>query len=928
MPTSDFFPGSPVRSDEDYVDISGSPLLISGQLSEGTLRPIQLSTRISQVRVPVPTQPYEAWITAIVQLEARIALAARFLGFLAAKLNETQRSGRIASAADQRRHSVASRESSRSTSPSQKPGAMTHESNILQCAWAAFNQQFLVRQLTDLHKVTATFDSDLRTEVLRSYYDALVVLERAAGSGEGAVQKPALQTPLLLSLAAKKQAGIFAIFGGQGNNEVYFDELQELFNTYRPLVAPLLQAATEQLQALIEEATLNGFESYYVHQADVFGWLTGRTAKPPTSYLASIPLSLPLIGLTQLTQFLVSCRASGLSPGQFRDRVLGATGHSQGIVAALVLATSDDEPSFIENCVKALGLLFHIGKRGQESFPALSLDAALVADSVEGGEGEPTPMLSVQGLAIRALEGAVAAVNKHIQDAAHRIDVSLFNGPSSFVVTGPPRSLFGLVGHLRSKRADPNVDQSKLPWSKRKPVFTMRFLPVGVPYHSSHLLGATEKVASIDYQEACIWRPRDLKTVVRNTYDGSDMSSYAEDTSLLRSICDQIFTHHIHWTKACDVPPSTTHCVDFGTGGLSGIGGLTLRNLEGRGVRVVTVSGRHRYSPELYDVAAVQRERPWSEFAPKLVKTPNGLQLDTPLSRILGRPPITVGGMTPTTVQAGINAATAQAGYHIELAGGGHYNAKMLRDKIDTLQDQVDPGVGFTLNSLYINQRQFSVQYPEWLAMRREGYPLQGFTCAAGIPSPEKAKEMIEGLQAAGLRHITFKPGSVDGIRQVCTIAEKNPTFGIILCWTGGRAGGHHSPEDMHSPILSTYGRIRAHSNLALVGGSGFGSADDFWPYLTGDWSKDKFGTQPMPFDGVMFGSWIMVAKEAHTADPVKELIVKAPGCGDEEWETTHGKDGKSGIISVVSELGERIHVVQNRCTDLWRELDEKLFSL
>lgn len=42
-----------------------------------------------------------------------------------------------------------------------------------------------------------------------------------------------------------------------------------------------------------------------------------------------------------------------------------------------------------------------------------------------------------------------------------------------------------------------------------------------------------------------------------------------------------------------------------------------------------------------------------------------------------------------------------------------------------------------------------------------------------------------------------------------------------------------------------------AYSNIPLVGGFGFGSADDMWSYLIGEWSE-RFGVQPMPFDGFL----------------------------------------------------------------------------
>jgi fatty acid synthase subunit beta len=63
---------------------------------------------------------------------------------------------------------------------------------------------------------------------------------------------------------------------------------------------------------------------------------------------------------------------------------------------------------------------------------------------------------------------------------------------------------------------------------------------------------------------------------------------------------------------------------------------------------------------------------------------------------------------TPCTVQSGFVSAILRAGFHVELAGGGHYNAKALRSKVDQIQKDVNmPGIGITLNSLYINQRQW-----------------------------------------------------------------------------------------------------------------------------------------------------------------------------------------------------------------------------
>ena len=58
----------------------------------------------------------------------------------------------------------------------------------------------------------------------------------------------------------------------------------------------------------------------------------------------------------------------------------------------------------------------------------------------------------------------------------------------------------------------------------------------------------------------------------------------------------------------------------------------------------------------------------------------------------------------------GFVSTVLDAGYHIELAGGGHCNAAALRSKVAEIQKQMPAGVGITLDALYINPRQFTFQ--------------------------------------------------------------------------------------------------------------------------------------------------------------------------------------------------------------------------
>ena len=66
--------------------------------------------------------------------------------------------------------------------------------------------------------------------------------------------------------------------------------------------------------------------------------------------------------------------------------------------------------------------------------------------------------------------------------------------------------------------------------------------------------------------------------------------------SITHSLCDQIFTSPVHWPKATNFSETATHAVDFGLGGLSGIGSLTVRNLDVYGVCVIIAGqGQRRH---------------------------------------------------------------------------------------------------------------------------------------------------------------------------------------------------------------------------------------------------------------------------------------------------------------------------------------------
>ncbi|KAF8473168.1 fatty acid synthase beta subunit dehydratase [Kalaharituber pfeilii] len=789
---------------------------------------------------------------------------------------------------------------------------------VLKLVLTEFEGRFL--RGNEVHAVAANLPGTplKRQNVVKAYYTARQSANRPIKPHESA----------LFRAASEENAGIYAVFGGQGNIEEYFQELREVYNVYNGIVEDFITHCAQTLSSLSRDPRAG---KVYSKGLDVMRWLLDEDATPDLTYLVSAPVSLPLIGLTQLAHYFVTCKILGKEPHELRARFAGTTGHSQGVVTAAALALATTWDSFYQISRDALTVLFWIGCRSQQTYPRTSLAPTTLQDSVANGEGVPSPMLSIRDLPIAQVQHHVDITNTHLPEDRH-VHISLINGARNVVVTGPPQSLYGLNLSLRKVKAPTGLDQNRVPFTERKIRFTYRFLPISAPFHSPYL-GTAATVIDEDLKDIESFSRKALGIPLYETFDGKDLRDEKGSDNLLPELVRMITNLPVHWEKAT-IFPSATHILDFGPGGTSGLGVLTHRNKDGTGVRIILAGAMEGtntevgYKPELFDrdeEDAVKYAVNWvKEHGPKLVQTKQGKTfVDTKFSRLLGRPPIMVAGMTPSTVPWDFVAATMNAGYHIELAGGGYYNEKMLTEALQKIEENTIPGIGITVNLIYVNPRAMAWQVPLLQKLRSSGVPIEGMTIGAGVPSLEVANEYIQTL---GLKHIGFKPGSVDAIQAVINIAKANPTFPVILQWTGGRGGGHHSYEDFHQPILQMYSRIRRCKNIILIAGSGFGGAEDTYPYLTGVWAT-KYKYPPMPFDGALFASRMMTAKEAHTSYMAKKAITEAEGVDDKDWEKTY-KGPAGGVITVRSEMGEPIHKLATRGVKFWAEMDRTIFSL
>ncbi|KAF8235185.1 hypothetical protein L208DRAFT_1376593 [Tricholoma matsutake] len=192
--------------------------------------------------------------------------------------------------------------------------------------------------------------------------------------------------------------------------------------------------------------------------------------------------------------------------------------------------------------------------------------------------------------------------------------------------------------------------------------------------------------------------------------------------------------------------PQICHACNFGPGGMSSIGPLITRNLDGPGVHVIMAGEQQG----IVRVHWNQNMRTGGIRSGHLVS----FSLVMVWTHILT---IMAARMTPSIVKAGFISNVLIAGFYIKLAGGGHHTPHVKATEIRRK---------FLLAWVLLEHRPLSVQLP-----------VECLHVDDGIPTVEKIVGIIEGLKAEGIRHIAFKPSSID---EVVNIAA-SPDFCKIM---------------------------------------------------------------------------------------------------------------------------------------------------
>ncbi|MCV7193973.1 type I polyketide synthase [Mycolicibacterium brumae] len=668
----------------------------------------------------------------------------------------------------------------------------------------------------------------------------------------------------------------FAVaFGGQGAD--WLESLEELVSSsgIETELATVAGEAHLMLEPVADELVVVrpiGFEP--------LKWVRELAAEEPiptAKQLISAAVSVPGVLLTQMAGVRALAR-QGLDLNEHPAAVV--VGHSQGVLAVESVRFGGARD------VELLALAQLMGAAG-------TLVARRRGITVLGDE---PPMLSVTNAEPERIRELLDEFAQDVRTVQAPV-LSIRNGRRSVVITGTPEQLSRFELYCQQV-ADKEAAERKNK-VRGGAVFAPKFdrVQVEVGFHTPRLADTVDIVVD--------WAAR-----------------VGIDTELARRLTTAVLIDEVDWVAEVDSVHSARAkwILDLGPGDL--LTRITAPVIRGLGIGIVPVATRGGQR-NLFTIGAVPEvPAPWTSYAPRVIALPDGsVKLSTKFTRLTGRSPILLAGMTPTTVDAKIVAAAANAGHWAELAGGGQVTEEIFNDRVAELTELLEPGREIQFNSLFLDPYLWKLQLGGKRLVqkaRQSGAPIDGVVVTAGIPELEEALGLIEELREIGISHVVFKPGTVEQIRSVVRIAAEAAPTPIIAHIEGGRAGGHHSWEDLDDLLLTTYAELRGRANLTICVGGGIGDPQRAAEYLSGRWSQE-YGYPAMPVDGILVGTAAMATLEATTSPAVKQLLVDT--VGTDRWVGAGKASG--GMASGRSQLGADIHEIDNAASRCGRLLDE-----
>ena len=497
------------------------------------------------------------------------------------------------------------------------------------------------------------------------------------------------------------------VFGGQGG--AWLENLEELVSS-AGIESELNEIVGESellLEPLARELVVVrpiGFEPMRWVRA-----LGAEEPLPATKQLPSAAISFPGILLTQMAAIRALTRQGldlrGTPP-------VAMAGHSQGVLGVESLKAGgarDAELLVMAQLIGAAGSLVS-RRRGMV---------------VRGGK---SPMVSVTNADPDRIAELLDEFAKDVRTVVPPV-LSIRNGRRSVVITGTPEQLsrFELYCQQITQKEEAERKNKQRGGNVFRPVF--QAVQVEVGFHTPRLADGVELVDR--------WAEK-----------------VGIDTELSHDMAEAIFVRPVDWVseveRLCEA--DAKWILDFGPSDTATR--LTAPVIRGLGIGIVA-AGTRGGQRSLFTVGATPEvQPPYSSYAPTLVELPDGsVKLSTKFTRLTGRSPILLAGMTPTTVDAKIVAAAANAGHWAELAGGGQVTEEIFEDRIAELTGLLEPGRAVQFNTLFLDPYLWKLQVGGKRLVQRarqSGAPIDGVVVSAGIPDLDGCRRADRRTQQCG----------------------------------------------------------------------------------------------------------------------------------------------------------------------------------
>lgn len=337
---------------------------------------------------------------------------------------------------------------------------------------------------------------------------------------------------------------IFLQFGGQGSP--YLKEMSDLFHKQEKLhnyFETIFQALEEEMA---RERVQNS--PALPQGLDIRSWVADNHKAPEESYLSAASVSIPLIGLTQLANYFLLIE-NGISGKQILHNCAGVTGHSQGLIPAVLVGLGFEGEDLYHHAAQYIKYLLYLGISSQEAYGDLDIGDEARAKVAELGDKDITPMVAVIGPNADHLQEMIDEVNPSLPEN-QKIYLSLRNTAESNVISSMPMSL------LRFREIHKAMmDENK--W---------KFIPIKTTaaFHSPMMDGSEEIMQKEIDRMSFSYKGAQLQAPVYSIHDGRNLQN---DDELALVMFREMVMQVLHWDKAVHTLREDTqirYVVDFG----------------------------------------------------------------------------------------------------------------------------------------------------------------------------------------------------------------------------------------------------------------------------------------------------------------------------------------------------------------------------